>query len=180
MLSNYSQILFFRQMQKSALYSLCALLVSTFAACGIYKLNGASVEGKTINIRAIENKASIVYTLLSPTLSEKIRTRILTQTNLSQSTNGNPDYEINGTIIGYDIGVAAVQNQQAASQSKLTITVEINFVNNIDNKKSFKKNFVKFGTFPANKTLQDVERALTTEICSDIADALFNDAFVNW
>jgi hypothetical protein len=180
MLSNYSQILFLQQVRQSIVYVFCAILLCTFTACGIYKLNGASVEGKTINIRAMENKAPIVYTLLSPTLSEKIRTRILTQTNLSQSTNGNPDYEINGTIIGYDIGVAAVQNQQAASQSKLTITVEINFVNNIDNKKSFKKNFVKFGTFPANKTLQDVERTLTTEICSDIADALFNDAFVNW
>jgi hypothetical protein len=178
-----SNLFVMNSVQRNVVYSnfvLVCLLCLSMASCGIYRLNGASVEGKTINITTIENKAPLVYTLLSPTLTDKIRTRILTQTNLAQSTNGNPDYEISGTIIGYEVGVSAVQNQQAASQNKLTITVEINFVNNIDTRKSFKKNFVKFSTFNANQTLQDVERTLSTEICSDIADALFNDAFVNW
>jgi hypothetical protein len=155
-------------------------VLSVLCSCGIYKLNGANVEGKTINIHIIENRAPLVNAILSPTLTEKLRQRILNQTNLQQQNTGKTDYDLSGTITGYDIGVSAVQNAQASSQNKITVVVEINFVNNIDPKKSFKKNFTKFAVFDASRTLQQVERQLAEEICSDLSDAVFNDAFVNW
>jgi hypothetical protein len=148
--------------------------------CGIYSFNGANVEGKTINIHTIDNKAQVIAPTLSPTLTEKVRTRILNQTTLSQVNSTNTDYDISGSITGYDVSVNAIQGTQTASESRLTITVEIAFVNNKDNKKSFTKSFTKFAPFSSNQTLQQVESTLINLICNDLADAVFNDAFVNW
>jgi hypothetical protein len=155
---------------------LCIALI--FSSCGIYSLSGANVEGKTIQIKFIENSASIVQPSLSPTLTEKIRSKILNQTSLSQS-NGKTDYEISGEITGYDVQATAVTND-AASKNRLTITVAINFVNNINTKASFNRNYNKFADYTANQTLQAVEKNLIETISNDIADAIFNDAFVNW
>jgi hypothetical protein len=162
-------------------YILLFAIIATcgLSACGFYKLSGANVEGKTINIHFIENRAALVNASLSQTLTETIRQRILNQTSLQQLNTTSTDYDLSGNILNYEIGLSAVQGNQTSAQNKITVTVEINFVNNIDTKKSFKKSFTKFAVFDASRTLQDVERQLTTEICSDLADAIFNDAFVN-
>jgi Lipopolysaccharide-assembly len=155
-------------------------IVIFLSSCGIYSLSGANVEGKTIKFNFIDNKASIIAPQLSPTLTEKLRSKILNQTSLSPVNSGKYDYELGGTITNYDVGLSAISNTQQASQNKLTINVEINFVNNLDSKKSFKKTISKFAPFSANANLQSVEKQLIDLICADIADAVFNDAFVNW
>ncbi len=153
--------------------------VLTFQNCGIYSFTGANVEGKTVNISFIENRAPIVQTTLSPTLTEKIRGKILNQTSLNQLNKGKADYEISGEVTNYDINATAISND-AASTNRLTITVSIDFVNNLNNKASFKKNYTKFADYNTAQSLQAVERNLIESICNDIADAVFNDAFVNW
>jgi Lipopolysaccharide-assembly len=166
---------------KNKFYKITFILISVIAtSCGIYSLSGANVEGKTIKFTFIDNKASIIAPQLSPTLTEKLRSKILNQTSLSPVNNNKCDYELGGTITGYDVGLSAISNTQQAAQNKLTINVEINFVNNLDSKKSFKKTISKFAPFSANANLQSVEKQLIDLICADIADAVFNDAFVNW
>jgi hypothetical protein len=159
---------------------LFAAISFAFASCGIYSLSGANVEGKTIKFGFIENKAAIIMPQLSPTLSEKIKSKILNQTSLSILNNDKADYEMSGTITNYDISVSGVSNTQTANQNKLTINVEINFVNKLDSKKSFKKTISKFAPFSATANFQSIEKQLIDLICADIADAVFNDAFVNW
>ncbi len=66
---------------------LLILLISmSFAGCGVYSFYGASVEGKTIRFAVLENKARNVVPTLSPALTEKIRSRILSQTGLTPVT----------------------------------------------------------------------------------------------
>jgi hypothetical protein len=156
------------------------IALTSLNACGIYSFNGANVEGKTINIHLIDNKAPLIAPTLSPTLSEKVRNRILNQTNLSQVNSAKTDYDLAGSIISYDVSVSAIQGNTTATENKLTIGVSIIFTNNIDPKKSFTKTFTKFAPFASSRTLQSVETQLINDISSDLADAIFNDAFVNW
>jgi len=80
----------------------------------------------------------------------------------------------------YQVTVSGVQNTQQASQNRLTITVQVNFKNRLNDKASFTQSFTRFADFPANQTLQAAEPGLIEDIGNQLADDIFNKAFVNW
>jgi len=150
------------------------------AGCGVYSLSGASIEGKTINMHNLENRAPNVVPALSATLTEKIRNRILAQTGLAAVNTDQADYDMQGTITNYSVSITGLQGQTQASQNRLTISVEIDFKNRKDEKASFKHTFSRFADFSANQQLQAVENMLIEEIARQLAEDIFNKAFVNW
>lgn len=155
-------------------------VVVAFAGCGVYSFTGASIEGSTINIRTLDNKARNVVPSLSPALTSKIRSRILSQTGLSPVNTETADYDISGSITQYNVSVTGVQNTQTASQNRLTISIQIKFKNRLDEKANFTETFTRFADFAANQTLQSVEGKLVEEIGDQLANDIFNNAFVNW
>ena len=62
------------------------VIILLIASCGVYSFTGASIQGKTINIHALENRAQNVVPTLTATLTDKIRSRILSQTGLAPQT----------------------------------------------------------------------------------------------
>jgi len=148
--------------------------------CGVYSFSGASIQGKTINIHALENRAPNVVPSLSATLTDKIRSRILSQTGLAPQNTDQTDYDLQGQITMYQVTVSGMQQTQQASQNRLTISVNIIFENRLDEKAGFTQTFTRFADFPASQTIQSVEAALIGEIGTQIADDIFNKAFVNW
>lgn len=167
--------------KKNIFYKL--LLVGSilvYSGCGIYSLSGATIDGKTLNVPAFENKAPNVVPSLASDLSNKIRDRILSQTGLTAVNSTEVDYELKGTITRYDISISGVQSNTTASQNRLTITVYIEFVNHLNEKDNFKSSFSRFADFPASSALQNVEQGLIDEIGKELADDIFNRAFVNW
>ncbi len=156
------------------------LLPMFFTACGVYSFTGASIEGKTINIRVLENRAQNVVPTLSPALTDKIRSRILSQTGLAPQNSDETDYDISGSITMYQVTVSGLQNTQQASQNRLTISIQIEFKNRLNEKAGFSQAFTRFADFPASQTLQAAEARLIEEIGNQLADDIFNKAFVNW
>ncbi len=170
----------------SAVLQSCCLMLLLFCAlcnagCGIYSFSGASVEGKTIRFSVLENKARNVVPTLAPTLTEKLRNRILSQTGLTpvNSPAAEADYEISGTITSYEVTVTGVQNVQQASQNQLTIGITIVFKNRLNPKANFTQGFSRFSPFPP-QSLTAVEVRLIDDISTQLADDVFNKAFVNW
>jgi len=166
-------------MTRSLVIILCIFSI-TLTACGVYSFTGASIEGKTINIHVLENRAQNVVPTLSATLTDKIRSRILSQTGLAPQNNDATDYDLSGVITMYQVTVSGVQNTQEASQNRLTISVQVNFKNRLNDKASFSQTFTRFADFPATQTLQAAEPRLIEEIGNQLADDIFNKAFVNW
>ena len=156
------------------------VLFPLLQGCGVYSFTGASIEGKTINIHVLENRAQNINPALVPTLTGKIRNRILSQTGLASKNTDDADYDITGTIKSYTISVSGVQNTQQATQNRLTIEVEVTFKNRLNEKANFTQAFTRFGDFPATRTLQEVEAGLVDDIGTQLADDIFNKAFVNW
>lgn len=157
-------------------------MVLGLSACGVYSFTGATVEGKTLFMQNLENRSANVVPTLSPVLTNKIRSRIISQTGLAPMQTNTADYEITGAITGYNVSISGLGDaqQSQASQNRLTITVEIDFKNKLDTKSSFKQNFSRFADFSANQQLQAVENRLIDEIGNQLADDIFNKAFVNW
>lgn len=160
--------------------ALIIVFASAFSGCGVYSFTGASIEGKTVNIHVFENRAPNVVPTLSATLTDKIRSRILSQTGLAPQNSETADYDLQGQITMYQVSVSGVQQTQQASQNRLTIAVNVVFTNRLNEKASFTQTFTRFADFPATQTVQSVEASLIDEIGKQIADDIFNKAFVNW
>ena len=159
-------------------FLMLSLSLSLFS-CGIYSFTGANVEGKTINIQFIENKAPNAAPTLSATFTNKLRNRIISQTSLAQLNNDNTDYIMTGDIVQYDVTVAAI-SADAAAKNRLTIGVNIQFENKINPKANFTQTFSRFADFASGQNIQSVEAQLINTISEQLADDIFNKAFVNW
>lgn len=169
-------------MKKVSLYLLPVLFLccSLLAGCGVYSFTGASIPGKTINIRVLENRSRNVVPTLSATLTDKIRSRILSQTGLSPVNSETADYDLSGTIVGYEVTVTGVTNTQQAAQNRLAIAITIDFKNRLNEKGGYKQSFTRFADFPATETIQSAQGRLIEDIGTQLADDIFNKAFVNW
>ena len=111
---------------------LATILLFSLTGCGIYSFSGATIEGKTINIHQLDNRARNIVPSLSSNLTEKIRSRILSQTGLKPITGEDPDYDITGSITTYDVTVTGAQSVQVATKNRLTISVQITFKNKLN------------------------------------------------
>ncbi len=162
------------------LFLLSLPLLLSLTGCGIYSFSGATIEGKNIYIHQLDNKARNVVPSLSSTLTDKLRSRILSQTGLSPVTKDDADYDMTGAITSYEVTVTGATSVQVASKNRLTVSLQITFKNRLNEKSNFTQTFTRFSDFDASQILQNVEPALIEDIGNQLADDIFNKAFVNW
>ena len=117
---------------------------------------------------------------LASTITNKLSSRILSQTGLTPVTKDDADYDMIGAITNYAVSVTAATGVQVASKNRLTLSVQITFKNRLNEKANFSQTFTRFADFDAAQILQNVEGALIEDIGNQIADDIFNKAFVNW
>ncbi len=166
------------QVKRLLLILLPALLL--LAGCHVYSFSGATIEGKNINIHQFDNKARNVEPSLSSTLTDKLKNRILSQTGLSPVNKDDADYDMTGQITAYEVTVTGASNVQVASKNRLTISLKVTFKNRLNEKANFSQTFTRFSDFAATQILDNVKAALIEDIGNQLADDIFNKAFVNW
>jgi hypothetical protein len=135
-------------------------------------------EVKTVKVNYIENRARYINPLLSPSLTDKLRQKIINQTRLNQ-TNGEADYEVSCTIIDYSQSTSGISNQQVASNN-LNISVHIQFRNRLDEKKNFEADITRNFPFAASLSLPQAEAQLKDQVLTNLSDEIFNRIFSNW
>ncbi|MCF2602523.1 LptE family protein [Parabacteroides distasonis] len=157
------------------------LLIAT--ACSIsYKFNGASIDYtkvKTIMISDFTNQASYVNPTLAPEFTEELKDIYIRQTRLEQVTS-NGDLALEGEVTGYDFTPMAVKEDALASQTRLTITVRVRYMNNTNPDEDFEQSFSAYREFDSNLMLQQVESSLCAEIIEEIVDQVYNATVANW
>jgi hypothetical protein len=166
------------------LYILLFAVVALFNSCSI-KFSGASIppEMNTVTVNFFENNAPLVVPYLSQQFTEDLRSRIRNQSRLSIVQNdGNGIFE--GRITNYEIRpVTLTDNNQATTQgsSRLSITVNVKYTNNIDAKQSFEEPFTRFKDFVlSGNSLQSLEPQLIKAINVQLTEDIFNRAFAQW
>ena len=165
---------------RNLLVCLC-LLIAT--ACSIsYKFNGASIDYtkvKTIMISDFTNQASYVNPTLAPEFTEELKDIYIRQTRLEQVTS-NGDWALEGEVTGYDFTPMAVKEDALASQTRLTITVRVRYMNNTNPDEDFEQSFSAYREFDSNLMVQQVESSLCAEIIEEIVDQVYNATVANW
>jgi hypothetical protein len=154
--------------------------VTLFFSCGVYKFNDRSLDPnlKTINIQIIENRAPYVNPQLSPSLTERLRLRIVNQTKLKQTNGDNADLYVTGEIRDYAVTTTGISNQQAET-NRLTVTVHIIVNNQLDNTKK-EIDISRSFEFSARRSLQEAETQLLDEMVRNLTDDIFNRMFSTW
>lgn len=159
--------------------SLCLLV----AACTVsYKFNGASInydKVKTISIEDFPIRAAYVYVPLATKFNDDLKDIFIRQTRL-QLVKSNADLQIEGEITGYTQYNEAVQADGYASKTKLTITVNVRFVNNTNHDEDFERQFSAFRTYDSSQLLTAVQDGLIAEMTKEISDQIFNATVANW
>jgi hypothetical protein len=158
------------------------VIVVVFISCKVnYGFKGISIppEAKTISIAFFQNNAAMASPSESQKFTEKMRDMVSSQTNLAL-TKQNGDLQFEGAIVDYAVSPVAVQSTDQAALNRLTITINVKYINSIDQSKSFNQNFQRFYDYSSSKTLSAIESEALDEINRQIAEDVFQKAFNNW
>ena len=149
-------------------------------SCSIYSLSGVNIgDAKTIQVDFFPNQADIVEPVLTQRFTNDLENLFITHTSLtSKSSNG--DLHFSGEITDFKITPTSGISSQIASQNRLTVTVNVRFVNKLVEKDNFEKTFSFYSDFNANSQLTGsiLEDALN-EIVERITQDIFNLSIAN-
>ena len=161
--------------------AICAVIIA-LSSCGIYSFSGTSIQPdvKSITINYFEYKALKVNPSLSNTLTEELRTKFRRMTKLEQ-WDMDGALEITGAVTGYDVSTSAVSASEQAAQSRLTVTVSVNFLSRKYPEEGFdNKTFSAYADYDSTNSLDAVESTLCKEIVDKICEDIFNATVAQW
>lgn len=158
------------------------VLLSVLTGCKPrISLSGATIpaDAKTISVALFANNTTLGPPTLSQRFSEKMRDVVSQQTNLALIKN-NADLQFDGFISEYNVAPVAIQSGDQAGLNRLTISVNVKYVNKLDEKQNFDQTFTRFADFKATESISSKEAELITEINRQLTEDIFNRAFNNW
>jgi len=158
------------------------ILFTILSGCTVnYSFTGASIpaEVKTINIKYFPNNASLIVPTLSQELTDALRDKFTSETNLKIVNDGG-DLLLEGSITGYKTSPVAVQSNDQAALNRLTITVDVTYTNTFDENMSFETTFSRYDDYSSSANLTEVQEGLIEEIGRMLVEDIFNKAVINW
>jgi hypothetical protein len=178
---------------KSNILWIGAFLLPLISACSIgpsgkwsvgYSLNGASIPAgtKTASVQYFQNRASIVQPTLAQLLTEKLKDKIMSQTNLKIVNNEFGDANFEGVIEYYNSEPKAISggDEVTASLNRLEIRLKVKYTNSKDGEFDFDTSISRFVDYDANMLLEQVEKEKLDGLVDLLVEDIFNKAFVNW
>ncbi len=155
--------------------------IITFIGCGAYSFTGGNTgNAKTIQVDFFPNQAPLIEPTLSQKFTLDLQDLFTRQTNLTL-VKANGDLQFSGEIVDYRITPMSATANQTAAQNRLTITINVNFINNLEEKDNFEKRFSFYYDYGASQQLTGgvLETALN-DILERITQDIFNASVAKW
>jgi len=164
----------------SVIYIFLFLLIGYSCKMSV-SFTGADIDEsiQTATVEIFETQAALTNPNFSRIITEGLRDKFIRQTKLKLITEGG-DVNFRGAITQYKTDPVAVSGAETASLTRLTISISVEYTNRLDEAKNFNQSFTRFADFDASQLLQSVEGRLIDDIGDQLADDIFNKAFVNW
>ncbi len=172
-------------------YALIFLLAIYLTGCGVYSFTGANISPdiKTISIQTFYDEVGTGPPNLSQLFSEKIRDYYQQNTSLSLVPNEG-DLQLEGSIVGYQLTPMAPRSQGSnnfqdadiAALQRLTITVNVTYINTQDDTFDFESQRFSFyqDYDPEKQDFNSIEADLVEQIYDAIVLDIFNATVANW
>ena len=164
---------------KSSILLLFITSLSMYS-CGIYSFKQGTIAAdvQTISIANIYNEIGGGPPNLGQIFTEKLKIYYQQNSKLKIEV-ANGDWRIDGKIISYQsTGIAPQGNRSEIN--RLTITLQVKFINTTDEKSNFDQSFTYFEDYDKNSTLTLVENELVQKISDQIVLDVFNKTTSNW
>lgn len=158
-----------------------AIILGVYACKVNYSFTGTSTgDAKTISIETFRSTAPLLPPEYTQTFSEDLKELFLRQTNLDLVVKEG-DLQITGNIVQYLSRPSATTGDETTSQNRLTVTVQIKFVNMLDPTQSFpNKTFSRFEDYPSSENLTDVQDQLFQSITQQLGQDIIQAAIGTW
>jgi hypothetical protein len=168
-------------MRKLKSFSVIIALVCALNACGIYSFTGASIPAgaTTFSVDFFQNFAPIVQPTLSQIFTDALKDKFSRQTTL-KLTPGLGDLHFEGSITGYSIQPQSIGADDRAALNRLTITVRVKFVNELEPENDFEQSFSRYYDYDSRESLSAIEGTAIEIITEALVEDIFNRAVVNW
>ena len=137
-------------------------------------------EWQSFSVEMIENNAANCPLSYGPQLTERIKDAVQNNTRLVLNTDNGSEVEISGKISRYSVAPIAIQQDDNASQNRLTIGVSFSININAPESDNMPLSVSRFADFESNVNLASVEAQLIEEINEQIAQDIINKLLSNW
>lgn len=150
-----------------------------------YNMSGAKVPAGSVTayIQYFQTRATLVNPQLAQKLTDKLKDKILAQTNLKITNNiSGGDANFEGVIMSYTNEPKQVGggDNVTATMNQLEVKIQVKYYNNKDGEFDYDSSFTRSIEYPAEQTLEQVEGEKLDELINLLVDDIFNKAFVNW
>ena len=148
---------------------------------GCYSFRDVSIDPSvtTYYVEQFTDNALNAQPALAQRLAEDLKEKIRTESRLVFNDT-DPNIEFKGIIVRYDVTSEAPQPGETTALNRLTITTAIEYINNVNEEKGWKKNFSFFFDFPSSQDLSSVEDEAVQAISDQMMEDIFNAAFTDW
>ncbi len=158
------------------------LLVAVFInSCSVYNFTGTGkIDAKTFQVNYFQNTAELIEPGIERTFTLRLQDLIQNQTNLNlTNTNGDLIYE--GEIVRYNITPMTATADIRAAENRLTISVNVRFINKNKEEDNFEKQFSFYDDFPANTQLTGPQLTKSLDVIFErITQDIFNESLAKW
>lgn len=167
------------KMKSKGIFFLLFLVV--LQGCKIYSFTGTNLSAdlKTITIRNFTMATAGGPQNMTLLFNEKLKEYYQRNTNLKLKPEEG-DLYLEGAIVGYELTPVSATASDKAALNRLTIRVEVNFINRKDSSVDFTKDFSFYQDFSQEKSLSEVEDALVPKILDQLVLNIFNDTAAQW
>ena len=163
-------------------YSFLITLLILVSGCGAYSFTGISLSSKTktFQVNYFQNTSALIEPGIERDFTLALQDLILNQTNLDLvKSNGDILYE--GEIVEYRISPTTATASNTAAQNRLTIGINVRFINKDDEEADFEKRFSFFFDFEGSAQLIGSQKTTAIEeIFERITQDVVNASLANW
>lgn len=156
-------------------------IILSLAGCGVYSFTGASIspEVKTVSIDFFPAYAPLAPPIAGQLFTEDLKDIFLSQTNLVLvQTDGDLQFE--GAITNYTTAPVAIQGNETAALTRVSMTVKVKFTNQKEEGQDFETTFTRFEDFETTTDLSSIEEELLNSINDQLVQDIFNKSVTNW
>ena len=160
----------------------CALLALAVAfGTQCYSLKGISIspETETYQVEQFDVATSEAPPEVGQTFTERLKERVNQNTRLAFDTE-DPHVTFAGSIVGFAVTPEAPNADNRSDLSRLTIRINVDYVDHVTEANSYSQTFTDFEAFDANADLLSVQDELVATLFERISEEAFNKAFSNW
>jgi len=168
-------------MKKTITLLTAFIILLSFSGCSVYNFTGTGkIDAETFQVNYFQNNAEVIQPGIERDFKLRLQDLIQNQTNLSL-TNSNGDLVYEGEITQFRVSPMTATANQLAAQNRLTITVNVRFVNRKKEDDNFEKPFSFYYDYPANDILTGpVLTAALEDIFERITQDIFNASLAKW